>query len=153
MLKKVLLTIVAILVAGGALMIYGTYKAADEFVKDNEPQLRQYVQMDEAAQNAYVLAHADEIISQASAEATEPEDKKSADFLMKVKDDPAVQKAATDLGRAIMAAAVLHSDSIMKDLNTQLKEKFQKEKDNLSDRLEKYADALEAAEAKLKGAQ
>ena len=67
MIKKIILTIVAVLVAGGALMIYGTYKAADEFVKTNEPQLRQYAQLDEAEQNKYVLDHADEILAQASA--------------------------------------------------------------------------------------
>ena len=65
MLKKILLTIIAVLVAGGALMLYGTYKAADEFVKKNEPQLRQYIQLDEAAQNKYVLENADDILAQA----------------------------------------------------------------------------------------
>ena len=152
MLKKIILTVIAVLVAGGALMIYGTYKAADDFVQKNEPQLRQYVQLDEAAQNAYILEHADEIISQATAEA-KPEEKAEADLIEKTKSDPEVQKAVVNLGRAIMAAAILHSEPLVKDLNDALKEKFQKEKNELTSRLEKYADALEAAQEKLKAAQ
>ncbi len=152
MLKKILLTIAAILVAGGAMILYGTYKAADDFVQKNEPQLRAYAQMDEAAQNQYVTEHADEILTQAQAEA-KPEDKANVDVLNKIKDDPAVRQAMNDLGRAIMAAAILHSDEIVKDLNAALKEKFEQEKSQLTGRLEKYGEALEAAEAKLKAAQ
>lgn len=150
--KKVLLTIVAILIAGGALMIYGTYKAADDFVKANESQLRQYAQMDESEQNEYVLEHADEILTQASATA-KPDDRADLEFMEKVKDDPAVQKALADLGRAIMAAAIIHSEPIVQDMNDKLKEKFQQEKEHLTERLEKYAEVLESAQAKLKSAQ
>ena len=152
MIKRALLTIAAILVAGGALIIYGTYKAADDFVAKNEPQLRQYAQMDEAAQNQYISEHADEIISQAAAEAA-PKEKSEASFLTKIKDDPAVQKATADLGRAIMAAAVLHSDALAQELNASLKEKFRQEKNELTNRLERYTEVLEAAEAKLNAAQ
>ena len=152
MIKRALLTIVAILVAGGALIIYGTYKAADDFVAKNEPQLRQYAQMDEAAQNQYISEHADEIISQA-ATAADSEKKSEASFLTKIKDDPAVQKATADLGRAIMAAAVLHSDALAQELNASLKEKFRQEKNELTNRLERYTEVLEAAEAKLNAAQ
>lgn len=152
MIKKILLTVVAILIVGGALMIYGTYKAADEFVKDQEPQLRQYAQMDESAQNKYVLEHADELLAQAAANATS-EEKADVSLLQAIKDDPAVQKATTELGRAIMAAAILHSENLAKDLNAQLKAKFEQEKAQLTDRLEKYSEALETAEAKIKSAQ
>ena len=152
MLKKIILTIIAVLVAGGALVIYGTYKAADDFVQKNEPQLRQYVQLDEAAQNSYILEHADEIIAQAAANA-KPEEKAETEIIEKTKSDPEVQKAVVNLGRAIMAAAILHSEPIVKDLNDNLKAKFQKEKDELTDRLEKYGDVLKAAESKLKAAQ
>lgn len=149
MIKRALLTIVAILVAGGAMMLYGTYKAADDFVAKNEPQLRQYAQMDEAAQNQYVVEHADELLSQAAVNA-KPEEKADVAFLNRIKDDPAVQKAVVDLGRAIMAAAILHSDAIAQDLNDTLKAKFAQEKSELTNRLEKYGEALEAAEAKFK---
>ena len=149
MIKKALLTIVAILIAGGAMMLYGTYKAADDFVQRNEPQLRQYAQMDEAAQNQYVLENADELLEQAQANA-KPEDKANTELLVKIKDDPAVQKALQDLGRAIMAAAILHSEELAQDLNASLKAKFEAEKSQLTERLEKYAEASTAAEEKLK---
>lgn len=152
MIKKILLTIIAVLVAGGALVIYGSYKAADEYVKEKEPQLRAYVQMDEAAQNQYVLENADELLAQASAEA-KPEDKADVDFFNKVKDDPAVQKALTDLGRAIMAVAVLHSEEIVADLSDKAKAQFELEKSQLKTRLEAYGEVLEKAEEKLKAAQ
>ena len=64
MLKNILLTIVAVLIAGGALMIYGTYKVADEVLTEKEPQLRQYIQLDEAAQNKFVMEHADELLNE-----------------------------------------------------------------------------------------
>ena len=152
MFKKLFLLIVAVLIAGGALVVFGTYKAADDFVAKNEPQLRQYAQMDEAAQNQYIVEHADEIISQASTEA-DSAGKSEASLLMKIKDDPAVQKATADLGRAIMAAAILHSDALAQELNASLKEKFRQEKNELTNRLEKYKEVLEAEEAKFKAAQ
>ena len=149
MIKKLLLTVVAILVAGGALMMYGTYKAADDFVAKNEPQLRQYAQMTEAEQDTYVIEHADEILLQAEANA-KPEDRADTELLIKIKDDPAVQKALADLGRAIMAVAILHSEAVAQDLNDTLKAKFEAEKSQLKSRLEKYGEELKAAEARLK---
>ncbi|MBR3049974.1 MAG: hypothetical protein IKG61_00805, partial [Selenomonadaceae bacterium] len=53
--KKILLVIVVILAVIGAFTIYGSYKVVDEAIKAKEPQLRQYVQMDEAAQNKYIV--------------------------------------------------------------------------------------------------
>lgn len=151
MLKKILLTIVAIVVAGGALMIYGTYKAADDYVKEKEPQLREYVAMDEAAQNRYVLENADELLAQAAD--AKPEDKADTELLVKIKDDPAVQKALTDLGRAIMAAAVLHSEELAQDLGDKAKAQFAEEKSQLTTRLEAYANVLTEAQEKFKAAQ
>lgn len=152
MIKKILLVVVLLGMAAVALFAFGTYKVADDFVKENEPQLRAYVQMDEAAQDKYVLEHADELLAQASANA-KPEEKADMNLLTAIKDDPAVQKATTELGRAIMAAAILHSEEIAKDLNAQLKEKFEQEKSKLTERLSKYGETLEAAGEKFKAAQ
>lgn len=152
MIKKILLTIIAILVAGGAMMIYGTYKAADEYVKEKEPQLREYVAMDETAQNKYVLENADELLAQVTAE-VEPEEKANVDLFNEIKGDPAVQKALTDLGRAVMAVAILHSEKIVEDLSENVKAQFESEKSQLKARLEKYGEVLEEAEAKFKAAQ
>lgn len=152
MIKKILLTVVVLLLVGGALVIYGTYKAADEILKEQEPMLRQYVQMTEEEQNKYVLEHTDEILSQALAKA-KPEDKANMELMEKTKNDPAVRKATLDLGRALLAMAIIHSDPIFQDLNADLKEKFQNEKDDLTNRMEKYGEALEAAKTKLDAAQ
>lgn len=150
MIKKIFLTIVAVLVAGAALSIYGMYMAADDVIKTSEPQLREYVQMDEPAQNKYVLDHADELLAQAALETDDPEDKQTLNLWSEIKNDPAVQKATTELGRAILAAAVLHSEAIVKDMNAQLKAKFEQEKSELTDRLAKYSDVVDAAEKALK---
>lgn len=152
MIKKILLTIVVLLIVGGALMIYGTYKVANEVLKEQEPMLRQYVQMTEEEQNKYILEHADEIITKAVANA-KPEEKADVELVEVTKNDPAVKKALVDLGRALLAMAVMHSEPIVKDINADLKAKFQQEEDDLTNRLEKYSTALETAKEKLKAAQ
>lgn len=153
MLKKILLTLIAVLIAGGALMVYGTYKAADDFVKNNEPQLRQYTKLDEAAQNEFVKQHEDELLAQISMATTNPEDKTELALLEKMSEEPDVKKARVELGRAIIAAAILHSDSIVAELNDTLKAKYKDEAESLKTCMTKYYDALDAAEKKFKGAQ
>lgn len=152
MIKKILLLVVIIGIVAVALFSYGTYKVADEYVKDHQPQLKAYAQMDESAQDKYVLENADELLAQATANA-KPDEKEDVNLLQAIKNDPAVQKATTELGRAIMAAAILHSEEIVKDLNAQLKTKFEQEKSQLGERLAKYGEVLDAAEQKLKGEQ
>lgn len=152
MIKKILLTVVVLLIVGGALMIYGTYKVANEVLKEQEPMLRQYVQMTEEEQNKYILEHADEIITKAAANA-KPEEKADVELVEATKNDPAVKKALVDLGRALLAVAIMHSEPIVNDINDDLKAKFQQEEDDLTNRLEKYSTALETAKEKLKAAQ
>ena len=152
MLKKILLTIVAILIAGGALVIYGTYKATDEIIKEQEPQLRQYVQMSDADKNEYILTHAEELITQAAANA-KPDEREDMELVDKTKNDPAVQKALIDLGRALMAKAIMHSDALVNEMSDSVKAKFKAESDDLTGALERYGDVLDAAKAKLKSAQ
>ena len=152
MIKKILLTIVVLLLAGGALVIYGTYKAANEVLQEQEPQLRQYMQMSDAEKNDYILKHAAELIASAAADAT-PEEREDMELMERTKDDPAVQKALIDLGRALMAKAIMHSDALVNEMNETLKAKYKSESDNLTTALEKYGDVLEAAKAKLNAAQ
>ena len=64
-----------------------------------------------------------------------------------------MQKATTELGRAILAAAILHSEPIVKDMNAQLKAKFEQEKAEFTDRLTKYGETLDAAGKALKNRQ
>ena len=152
MLKKILLTIVLVLLAGGALVIYGTYKAADEVLKEQEPQLRQYMQMSEAQQNEYILENAVELLTSAAANA-KPDEKENIELMEKTKDDPAVQKALIDLGRALMAKALMHSDALVKEMSDSVKAKFKAESEDLTGALERYGNVLDAAKAKLNTAK
>lgn len=147
--KKVLLTIVAVLVAGGALMMYGTYKVVDDAVKEKEPQIRQYVQMDEAAQNKYIADNVTELLNGVDLDKDgKPEDKETLEQLKQANTNPEIQQAVIDVGRSFMASAVLMSDSITKDMSADVKAKYQKESDQLEPRLDKYGKLLEAAEFK-----
>ena len=64
MVKKILIGLLILGVVGiiGIFALgYGTYKVADEALKEKEPQLRQYLQMDVEAQNKYVLDNIQEL--------------------------------------------------------------------------------------------
>ena len=144
--KKVLLTIVAVLVAGGAVMLYGTYKAVDEAVKSKEPQLRQYVQMDAAAQDKYIVDNFTELLNGADLNKDgKPEDKETLERFKQANTNPEIQKALVELGRSFLASAALMSESITKDMSADVKDKYQKESDQLETRLDKYSKLLEAA--------
>ena len=153
MLKNILLTIIAILIAGGALMIYGTYKAADEFVKDNEPQLRQYMQMDEAAQNKYVVEHADKFLKEITTEDVDPEDKEYMELFNEARNYPEVQQALLKFGRSFLAKAILHSDALAAEVKADAKAKFQAEADAFADNLKAYGDVLGQVSEKIKAAK
>ena len=152
MLKTIILTVVAVLIAGGALLLYGTYKVAnvaiDETLKEHEPQLRQYMQMSEADQNKYVIEHADEIITEGSTDA-KPEDKEAVETLKKTEGDPAVQKAIIELGRAVMAKMILRLDTLTADMSAEVKAKYEAESDGIKAKFEHYLKAVKAAEENL----
>lgn len=153
MLKKILIVIVILLAAVGAFVIYGTYKVVDvtidETVKEHEPQIRQYMQLGAEEQNKYILENADMIIKNIIAE-SKPEEKADMELMEKTKGDPDVQKAIIDLGRSVMAKAILRLES---ELSAEVKANYQKEADGLKDKFKRYCDAQEAAEKKLKAAQ
>ena len=147
--KKVLLTIVAILVAGGAVMLYGTYKVVDDALKEKEPQLRQYMQLDEAAQNKYIVDNFTELLAGADLDKDgKPEDKEKLELLKKANTNPEIQQALADVGRSLMAEAILMSDAITKDMNADVKAKYQKEAEQFDTRAQKYSKLLEAAGVK-----
>ena len=149
--KKVLLTIVAVLVAGGALMIYGTYKVATEALSEKEPQLRQYLQLNEEEQNKYILEHAQELLAQIDLDNDgKPEEKEQLELLIKANDNPEVQKALVDFGRSLMAAAITASEPIVKEMSDDVKAKYEKESDEFKTRFEKYAEIVEKVEPRLK---
>ena len=137
MLKKILLTIVVLLLAGGSLMLYGTYKVANDLLKSKEPELRQYMQMSEDEQNKYILQHADEILEGAMLEA-DPEEKADMELSRKVQEEnPEVQKTFIDFGRSFMAKAIMHSEPIVKDMSAEAKAKYEQESNEMAERFEK----------------
>ena len=144
--KKVLLTIVAILVAGFAVMLYGTYKVVDTALQAKEPQLRQYMRLDEAAQNKYIVDNFTELLEGADLDKDgTPEDKEQLELLKKANTNPEIQQALADVGRSLMAEAILMSDAITKDMSADVKAKYQKESEQFETRADKYSKLLEAA--------
>ena len=149
--KKVILTIVAVLVAGGALMLYGTYKVVDNTLKEKEPQLRQYMQMDEAAQDKYISDNFTELLNGIDLDKDgKPEDKEQLELMKKANANPEIQQALVEVGRSFLASTILFSDSITKDMSADVKAKYEKESNEFETRLDKYTKLLEAAGVKIK---
>ena len=148
--KKVILTIVAVLVAGGALMLYGTYKVVDNTLKEKEPQLRQYMQLDEAAQNKYIADNVTELLNGIDLNKDgKPEDKEQLELMKKANANPEIQQALVEVGRSFLASTILFSDSITKDMSADVKAKYEKESNEFETRLDKYTKLLEAAGVKI----
>ena len=149
MLKKILIGLVIFGAIFVAFMGYGTYKVADEFLKEKEPQLRQYIQLDEAAQNKYILDNVNELFMKVDLDKDgKPEDKENLERLMKLNAQPEIQAAFVNVARSIMAGAILYSDPIVKDMSADVKAKYQKEADEFEARADKYSNLVEAAENK-----
>ena len=150
MIKKILLGVVVLGVIVVAIVGYGTYKVADETLKEKEPQLRQYVQMDEAAQNKYVLENINEIFAKIDLDNDgKPEDKEKIQRLRELNSQPEIQSALVDFGRSFMATGIILSDPIVKDMSADVKAKYEKEADQLEAHLDKYSKLVEAADPSL----
>lgn len=142
--KKILaiigaIVIVTIVVLG--ITTCGVMKVADDWVKEKEPEMRQYVQMNEAEQNAYVEKHMDELFRRVdvyaekhSAEST-PEDR---EVWKKFENDPEAKAAGLQLGRSLVAALVMSSENITNELSTEDKAKYEKESNELETRTDAY---------------
>ena len=147
MIKKILLGVVILGVIAFAILGYGTYKVADEALKEREPQLRQYIQLDEAAQDKYILANVDELFAKIDLDKDgKPEDKEKLARLKELNSQPEIQKALIDAGKSLMAVAIMLSEPIVNDLTPELKAKYQTESDELEKRVEKYSKLIEAAD-------
>lgn len=145
MFKKILLVILVLLAIIGAFAIYGSYTVVDNAIKLKEPQMRQYVQMDEAAQNKYVFDNYLEIMDgvDINKDGT-PEEKAELELLKQVNTNPDVKQALIEMCRSLMATAVLMSDNVTNELSADDKAKYQQERSQLETRLEKYNKLLEA---------
>ncbi|MBQ3725714.1 MAG: hypothetical protein II902_01450 [Selenomonadaceae bacterium] len=154
MIKKILIGLVILSAIVGVisvgLMGYGTYKVADEVIKAQEPKLRHYIQLDEAAQNKYILENVDELLAKVDLDKDgKPEDKEKIEILRKLNTQPDIQNALVDLGRSFMATGVMISDPIVKDLSADVKAKYEKESEQLEARLDKYSKLIDAVDPSL----
>ena len=145
MFKKILLVVLVLLAIIGAFAIYGSYTVVDNAIKLKEPQMRQYVQMDEAAQNKYIVDNYMEIMDgvDINKDGT-PEQKAELELLKQVNTNPDVKQALIEMCRSLMATAVLMSDNVTNELSADAKAKYQQERDQLTTRLENYNKLLEA---------
>ena len=144
MIKKILLGIAVLGVIGVAVLGYGTYKFADEALKEHEPQLRQYMQMDAAAQNKYILDNAQEIFAKVDLDKDgKPEDKEQWELMKQLNQKPEIQSAMIEVGRSVYAGTIMFSDSIVKDMSADVKAKYQAEADQFEARMDKYTKLLE----------
>ena len=151
MLKKVLIGVVILGAIVVAFLGYSTYKVADEVLKEAEPRLRNYLQMDEAAQNQYILNNFNEVLPEVDLNKDgKPEDKERLQRLMKLNEQPEIQKAFIDVNRSSLAGLILSSDSIVKDMSADDKAKYEKEAKEFEARADKYSKLVEAADPTLK---
>ena len=151
MIKKILLGVVILGVIAFAVIGYGTYKVADEALKDREPQLRQYLQLDETAQNQYILENIDELLSKVDLDKDgKPEDKENFARLKELNSQPEIQKALIDTGRAVIATGIMLSEPIVNDMSAEVKAKYQAESDEFEARIDKYSKLIEAADPRFK---
>ena len=147
MIKKILigwLILGVIGIIGLFALGYGTYKVADEALKEKEPQLRQYLQMDVEAQNKYVLDNIQELSAKIDLDKDgKLEDKEQWEKLKQLNNQPEIQTALINLGRSVVAGFILFSEPIVNDMSDDLKAKYQVEADNFEKNLDKYTKLLE----------
>ena len=147
MIKKILLGVLILGVIVFALIGYGTYKFADETLKEKEPQLRQYLQMDELAQNQYILDNIDELLNKVESQANDnSEDKAKRERLKQLNSQPEIQNALINVGRSLMASVIMLSEPIVNDMSPEIKAQYQKEADEFDARFDKYQKLVDAAD-------
>lgn len=140
MVKKILMIIGALVLIGivvfGVTMC-GVSKVAEEKLKEKEPQLRQYVQMTEIDQNAYVEKNMNDLFTTIIGELQEDNEVPKENF-KNLEEDPEAKAAGIQLGRSIVAMLIISSENIVKDLSPADKEKYEKESNDLTNRLDTY---------------
>ena len=78
------------------------------------------------------------------------EDKETIERLKELNTQPEIQKALTQFGRSVIATGIMLSEPIVNDMTPEVKEKYQKEVDELETRLDKYSKLIEAADPRFK---
>ena len=138
------IVVVAFIVLG--VTTCGIMKVADDWVKEKEPELRQYVQMNEQEQNSYVEKHMDELFRRVD-EYTESHKENSTqenrDNWARFESDSEAKEAGIQLGRSLVAALIMASEPITNELSATDKEKYQAESEDIERRTEIYTSFME----------
>ena len=124
----------------------GILKLTGDWVKEKEPELRQYVQMTEEEQNSYIEKNTDELFRKIDVYAEKNKDDLTAEekeSWKKFESDPEAKAASLQLGRSLVAGLIMSSENIVKELSAEDKEKYEKESELLSERTEIYKNLLE----------
>ncbi len=136
--KKILIGVGIVIVLGMvvvSLMGYEFFKMASDKFEEHKPELRQYITMTVDEQNIYIEKNLDKIMSWF---ANNTEDDINKENFEKAKAAPDAKAAGIELGRAIIATAILSSDDLKENLKADIKEKFQKESDELEMRWDNW---------------
>ena len=124
----------------------GILHVADEYIKEREPEVHQYVQMTETDQNAYVEKNMDELFMSISNEIKPDDENIDQAKLKEMENDPELRAAGIKLGRSILANFAMGSENISKELSDDDKKKYQAEADTLEACIDDYGKVMKKYE-------
>ena len=145
------------MIIGGIVLVFaiilgvttcGVLHVADEWSKEKEPEVRQYLQMTEADQNVYIEKHMDELFMSISDDIKPDDEDIDKETLDKMKNDPELRDAGIKLGRSLIATFAMNSENLSKELNADDKTKYKAEADDLDSRIETYGNIMKKYEKK-----
>lgn len=140
----VLAGIVFIIAVVAGVTACGIVSITEDFLKEREPEMLKYVQLNAQEQNEYVEKNLDEILRSAqvyvNAAAQENWDA--------IRKDPEVHEAAIKLARSFCAAFVLHLDTVKKNLSAEDLARYEEEANSAEGHIDEFKKALEKHQKK-----
>lgn len=149
MVKKILAIIGAIVIVGIIVLgvtTCGVMKIADNWAKEKEPEMREYIKMSVEDQNAYVEKNMNELFTKLNIYGEKhPEDFTAEDKenLQKAENAPDAKAAGIQLGRALVAMFIVSYDPILNELSDEEKAKYEKEAEEVDARTDAYLKILD----------
>ena len=142
MAKKILIVLAGIIfmlavVAG--VTTCGIMSITEDFLKEREPEMAKYVQMNLQEQNEYVAKNLDEILrsTQVYVNAAAQENWNA------ISKDPEVREASIKLARSLCAAFVLHLDTVKKNLSAEDLARYEEEANGAEGNIDEFKKAME----------
>ena len=149
MAKKILAIIGAIFVVTLVVLgvtTCGVMKIADNWAKEKEPEMRQYVKMSTEDQNAYVEKNMNDLFTKLNIYGEKhPEDftAEEKENWKKAENAPDAKAAGIQLGRSLVAMFIVSYDPIMNDLSAEDKARYEKEAEEVDARTDAYLKILD----------